>query len=335
MNYTENYHLPQWEKEDRIMMDDFNRMCADIESGMLAGQADCKERTLDGLFRAAWNHYQLAAAGTAMPRQAGVFRQKFDGSTPLGSSGLMQKDGYAWMTWDGEGFTTEEFLAGLHVDSLLSVHTSNPSASKPLILSFTAKGAGYLERIDTSLSYGIVGNGNSTYILSVTDLTTGLAVSGASFTQSTRVNSAYSYLTIYPNITLQTGHKYQIKLVVDQALQAAHLNANEVMSVGVTSYHAVSATFSHQFIESEASAGGLFFVRYDLVGTGSTLSLQWNGREVQPFRVRTITDEKGRRVQEAEYRWKGAAPAESTAELWLSCARKEEVSLYEWGGILI
>ena len=34
MNYTENYHLPQWEKTDRVLMEDFNRMCADMESGL-------------------------------------------------------------------------------------------------------------------------------------------------------------------------------------------------------------------------------------------------------------------------------------------------------------
>ena len=34
MNYTEKYHLPQWEKTDRIMMEDFNRMCADVEEGL-------------------------------------------------------------------------------------------------------------------------------------------------------------------------------------------------------------------------------------------------------------------------------------------------------------
>ena len=34
MNYTENYHLPQWVKEDRVMMEDFNPMCADLEAGL-------------------------------------------------------------------------------------------------------------------------------------------------------------------------------------------------------------------------------------------------------------------------------------------------------------
>ena len=34
MDYTANYHLPQWEKSDRIMMDDFNAAMADVEAGL-------------------------------------------------------------------------------------------------------------------------------------------------------------------------------------------------------------------------------------------------------------------------------------------------------------
>jgi len=36
MNYTENYALPQWEKSDRIMMDDFNEAMAAIDTGLKA-----------------------------------------------------------------------------------------------------------------------------------------------------------------------------------------------------------------------------------------------------------------------------------------------------------
>ena len=34
MNYTQNYQLPQWEKTDRIMMDDFNHLSAKTEEGL-------------------------------------------------------------------------------------------------------------------------------------------------------------------------------------------------------------------------------------------------------------------------------------------------------------
>ena len=38
MNYTTNYHLPQWVESDRIMREDFNQMCADIDGGLAAAQ---------------------------------------------------------------------------------------------------------------------------------------------------------------------------------------------------------------------------------------------------------------------------------------------------------
>ena len=34
MEYTINYHLPQWAESDRIMMGDFNQMCSDMEAGL-------------------------------------------------------------------------------------------------------------------------------------------------------------------------------------------------------------------------------------------------------------------------------------------------------------
>ncbi len=34
MNYTTNYHLPQWVAEDRILMEDFNEAMESIEAGL-------------------------------------------------------------------------------------------------------------------------------------------------------------------------------------------------------------------------------------------------------------------------------------------------------------
>ena len=34
MNYTQNYHLPQWVRSDRIMMDDFNDAMNRLETGL-------------------------------------------------------------------------------------------------------------------------------------------------------------------------------------------------------------------------------------------------------------------------------------------------------------
>ena len=43
MNYTQNYHLPQWEESDRVMRSDFNQMCADIESGIDGAKAQAAQ----------------------------------------------------------------------------------------------------------------------------------------------------------------------------------------------------------------------------------------------------------------------------------------------------
>ena len=41
MNYTENYQLPQWEENDRILMADFNEAMGNIEAGLTA-KGDCR-----------------------------------------------------------------------------------------------------------------------------------------------------------------------------------------------------------------------------------------------------------------------------------------------------
>ena len=53
MNYTEKYHLPQWDETDRIMRTDFNQMCADIESGLLKTARDAAEDTAQASVNAA------------------------------------------------------------------------------------------------------------------------------------------------------------------------------------------------------------------------------------------------------------------------------------------
>ena len=49
MNYTNNYHLPQWVETDRIQMEDFNQMCSDIDQGIKTAQdtADTAESKAD------------------------------------------------------------------------------------------------------------------------------------------------------------------------------------------------------------------------------------------------------------------------------------------------
>lgn len=65
MNYTEKYHLPQWKKEDRIMMEDFNRMCADMENGLAKTARDAAEGVADAAANAAEALSMAAQAAAA------------------------------------------------------------------------------------------------------------------------------------------------------------------------------------------------------------------------------------------------------------------------------
>ena len=57
MNYTENYHLPQWVKEDRIMMEDFNAAMAGIEKGLNDSKAviDQNQSTVENVGAQIWS----------------------------------------------------------------------------------------------------------------------------------------------------------------------------------------------------------------------------------------------------------------------------------------
>ena len=45
MNYTTNYQLPQWVKEDRIMMEDFNDMAARVDEALGEVSGDVAAQT--------------------------------------------------------------------------------------------------------------------------------------------------------------------------------------------------------------------------------------------------------------------------------------------------
>lgn len=52
MTYTQNYHLPQWVEDDRILRTDFNQMCANIDAA-LSNAAQGSEHNWSGLLRLA------------------------------------------------------------------------------------------------------------------------------------------------------------------------------------------------------------------------------------------------------------------------------------------
>ena len=66
MNYTKNYHLPQWDETDRIMRTDFNQMCADMENGLLKTARDAAEAVTAAAYAAKASQKAQATADKAV-----------------------------------------------------------------------------------------------------------------------------------------------------------------------------------------------------------------------------------------------------------------------------
>ena len=107
MNYTEKYHLPQWEESDRVMRTDFNQAMAGIESGL-----DSHSTRIDQAQQAAANAQSTALThknyaigsytGTNKLQKFNLgFRPSFmliSGHAPHSSSDVFQVAGYFAIT---------------------------------------------------------------------------------------------------------------------------------------------------------------------------------------------------------------------------------------------
>ena len=104
MNYTEKYHLPQWAESDRILMTDFNQMCADIEAGITAAKAAADSAgTIASQAKATGD--DLAPRVTAVENavkfvKLGEVQASGAGSYPVSLSGI-DLSGYSGLVIDG------------------------------------------------------------------------------------------------------------------------------------------------------------------------------------------------------------------------------------------
>ena len=172
MDYTKNYHLPQWVKSDRIMMDDFNRMCVDLENGLtgnrqktneLSGQIQqMKQETQEqiqtsdtasqtslktGLLRLAYNHCYMLAAFEKQPPQSGFFFQRLGGAGPQPSiSGLINREDALWIARGGEAYSMKDFTSQLKQVSEMKIVKGNAAENQPLVLRFTPPCPGYFTK---------------------------------------------------------------------------------------------------------------------------------------------------------------------------------------------
>ena len=217
MDYTQNYHLPQWEKADRIMMDDFNAAMAGIETGLsenresarlesvrldakdaalgerieaarqeaagLSGRnlAKAQEDLQRGLFRLAYNQCAHLLEKEAPPAVDGLFLQKLDKKEiPSNSAGIeIHQDG-AWCASSGPGGTVEAVQDSLEFLSNLVMVKGNLSACEKAVLTFAPTGAVCIRQLSLSGAFDSGDKEESRYRVTLDNLTRTGPVPGAS-----------------------------------------------------------------------------------------------------------------------------------------------------------
>lgn len=332
MEYTKNYHLPQWVKSDRIMMEDFNAMCGSIEGGLTAG----KDALQSGLFRAAYNHLQLIAAEAVIPEQKGVFYQKLRGETPPANvSNMLAWDDYCWIARGTTTMNGESMKPYLVVEQPLAMVKDDLDACVPMTATFSPPVPGQMDQVILRGGYSGCDAKKCTFRMKFTNLSTGACEMDV--TREAEFGSGNIALgqPALKDLILRFhgGIKYRLEVV---PLEATVRGTFQLAIQTISSCHmSTVGTITQTVKDPEGGSDGLMLLRYGTYGEGGTLALDWDGKALTPHRVRTFTDEKGRTVHELEYRKGEAVPKSSTLRLTASCPVGGELCFYDWGVILI
>ena len=363
MDYTKNYHLPQWVKSDRIMMDDFNRMCVDLENGLtgnrqaaneLSGQIqrverEAKEqiRTSDtasqsslksGLLRLAYNHCHLLAAVEKQPPQNGCFFQRFKGmSVPAEASGLLARGDALWIARGAAAYSSEDFRSQLQQVSPLQVVKGNAAANRPMILRFTPPGPGCIKEFPMKSSLNNIEKYTSTLHFALYNEHTGEYEAEMDYSWNLGSSPSYtSFETLQLNLCFSGGFTYRLEVSTTDShynATASYLSSADLVGRFTTeSYTADTTGVLTRTVQcGEARMDGIVLVHYRMIGTGGSLSLAWDGAAIPPSRTGNITTIDGNTVAEMEFRRNAAVPATTSLQLNARCNLGGEIALYSWG----
>ena len=336
MYYTENFNLPQWVESDRIIMEDFNRMCEEIEKG-LNRSSQAAERGLDRLCRLAYNHYCMVQSLKNPPHQTGLFQQD-PAKDPTGIGGTA-------VYWEGLRFAgkaetplTNEILAScLHKLSDMVVHKNQSAKNSAYTATFQPPASGILQNFALTGQY----SDNALrdvlpFRLTLTNQDTG------------RVEKTLDRELIYSasgNVTFTTHFNDAIPFMGGVnyliTIEPKAANSNLTVALAITQ-DTTSTTLSndgiitadHTFREPEDSSGGIMILRCALYGTGGELSFRWDGVERTPDITRSIQAGDGRIIQELIYRREDVVPADSRLSLRFESAVGGSFLFYDWGAVL-
>lgn len=337
MNYTENYHLPQWVETDRVMMKDFNRMCADIEAGL----TELREST--------------TAAGTAAERlrlaaedqKRDLYRAAVQRSVHHGPAGISD---VMWINplssredagGDGHGWNGRYGI--YHGDQcLLDLDRLRETAVEESYI--TTAGMEQCRRAATSFVSNAYGTLNTVtmwfwwrdkpssqnplpFTIKLIRLDTGEVL------ESQQNMPLANYPQLMVNFPLEAETAYQLEVVLPEEtyfygeggflLKTEHYPLN-----GHTEMTLSGRTAAHEIVKSvqapEGARGALGLLRWQGPGTAA---LSINGAQLTPSRTRTALNALGQPCQETEFQIDALPEGAFTLKLHMA----GEVRAFDYG----
>ncbi|MBD5148842.1 MAG: hypothetical protein HDT18_00345 [Oscillibacter sp.] len=351
MNYTEKYHLPQWDETDRILRVDFNQMCLNIEKGLrqnATGSAEASEqiaadiaeavqtvenKAFDQACRLAYNHYCFAQTLTPFPRQAGVFH--LDTSlADTGLSGLVKYHDYYQMNYAAS--TSENQLLSMMDQTEMSV--SGSTTLQALTAAFTAPSNGLIQSFLLYAQFYDLSSGITVFPceLKYTDLTDNQTILTTDITLNLNGKSGTLSQTIQEPLLIACGHKYQVTVTPTSPRLLDGSVSGRFARLSFTSgATGAKATASCSFQNPGENLGLVAVASYQFTANCPTPKLLAGGQEVPLWWSRTVEDGKGNNIQEAVFRSNDTVKDNETLQLQLSCGQNETLTLYSWGVTLI
>lgn len=336
MKYTEHYHLPQWVKEDRVMMEDFNQMCANVDAG-LAGNDGRTRKGMEWLWRLAYNHFCTLQNTEPSPRQIGMFYQN-PAKDAGGFTGLNVKDGFSFV---GSGSVTPYIHnPDLYTEQLtsLKVVKGDLENSIPLTVQIDPPSAGVIRQFVLRGQFSNnTPNTPAPFRLTMNNQRTGeveqsIDLDFADAGYSGVIINQFVRETLY----FHGGDRYIMKLEPLAAVFDMEMNAIFSENTSADSlYNKQSLRGSHVMEEIEESSGGLLVLRCAMGGPTGKLTVEWDGRAIEPTAVRLLRHSDGRVIKEHLYFRDETIPAKTTFSLAFDCGTCGDFWLYDWGAILL
>lgn len=363
MEYTKNYHLPQWAETDRIMRTDFNQMCANIETGLTQTAADgSKTESL------AWN--ALLRAGRRMLAEK---LPVFDRTRLTCVNGLLFNP-----------LTSAELaniLSGATWHERLGVYAGRGEALDPAILrsGCTSYAPGHsnldITAGNASSSYSFVSpvtgeiKGFTCYLLvffagSTTELMLDLSFtvekkSGTKYTsiyqknfhiERTGSKTLEEEVPMAVDFPIVKGTEYRLKLkptaskkalgrygftvqaVDDLDLSKGYVDASKFV---VQNPFRASASHTRSFPTEGPASRALAVVRYRKEEAASAVTPTVNGLAMMRLSGEVLQDGDGAAYREAWYLCEGNFNGNATLKITLSATGNDDVRLLEYAVMLL